>query len=133
MAGREPVNLLNVNSVNIFWRIFIIEIWNIFYGIRTFPSRQLFPRQLTLTYYLSGQLTSGLLPPGELSLKNFPLDNYIQDNCTLWNSPSDNYLLENYPWIVPPGQISLNNCPPLWNAPTEIASWTFAPPTFLPE
>ena len=61
-----------------------------------------------------------------------PLGNYLLGNCTLWNSSHDNYPPNNYPWIVHLDKcLQITDLP--WDSPAKVTSWTFAPPTFLPE
>ena len=108
MAGRELVNLLKVNSLHIFSGILIIEIWNIFYGIQTFPTGQLFPRQLPPSNYSSRQLTL--------------------DFCLL-----DKYPRKILPWTTNPRTIVPYEIPPMTIIPQTIVPREMPPRELPPE
>ena len=149
MAGREPVNLLKVNSLHIFSGILIIEIWNIFYGIQTFPTGQLFPRQLPPSNYSSRQLTLDfclldkyprkILPwttnPRTIVPYESPPMTIIPQTITLDSSP-----LEKYPQTIVPREMPPRELPPellltqqfcLKNSPLATSPGQLPPMKFL--
>ena len=78
-------------------------------------------------------LNHGLLPCGQLSLNNWPLDKYPPTNCSMKfsSAPLEICLMDNYPWKVSPGTITTGQRHPLkfptWQLPPGFCSLTFLP------